>query len=362
MAKPGYLRSSILFLLTLHAVEAPTIEHCYCMNDCSHTTEYEVTLRGEVILDDLLFDGRPVHEFSGLAWDEEHHILYAVSDQGILARMRPRFEKQQPGKTSTPEYHVQHEQREQQVERLVGVETLGAVILQDKYGIPLKGPYRDSEGLALATDGTLLISFERQPRICAHRLNGYQASCWNLSENLQDPRNYQGANLSLEAVTILPGGKALTGPEAPLEGAGNTRQLHLYEAEGHEPTAPRIITAYHPGGLLVGLATLPGGRLLVLERSRTLSPINTPIAVHVYYPWCSDHQNSFLLLAIGGKQLKSRETPRQWPAPGHWPMANFEGIAVRDANHFFLVSDDNDPLPGRASLLYVEWTESNPGM
>ena len=36
-------------------------------------------------------------------------------------------------------------------------------------------------------------------------------------------------------------------------------------------------------------------------------------------------------------------------------MANFEGIAARDANHFFMISDDNGGFPERALLLYVEW-------
>ena len=83
----------------------------------------------------------------------------------------------------------------------------------------------------------------------------------------------------------------------------------------------------------------------MLERRKTAWPMYTPAAVHVYDP---DSRQTF-------RCCTWMATPALGTPDERWPVANFEGIAVRDAHHFFLVSDDNAPLPGRALLLYVEW-------
>ena len=296
------LYPATLLALLLHAPALLATGHCECMHDCAHTARHEAVLRGQVELDELRFSGTRVRELSGLAWDADTHTLYAVSDRGVLVSMRPRFAKQ-PGSVRAGQ--TKPAPRGQEAEQLVGVEPLSAAPLQDPQGAPLAGAYRDSEGLAIAADGTLLVSFERRPRICAYHPDGRHAGCRELSQTLQDRDNYQDGNLALEALAIVPGGKLLTGPEAPLRSVYQAQQLHLYEAGPRAPEAPRVIATHHRRGLLTGLAALADGRLLVLERRKTFFPVHTPTAVHVYYPRCATH-DTFLLLAIGGRK------PRLW--------------------------------------------------
>ena len=125
---------AILLLPTLYAPAAPADEG---RPPCSEAPSPAcpgappvATLRGSVALDALRFDGQPVHELSGLAWDEHTHTLYALSDRGILARMRLRFESRPPG-GSEPDGAPGRA-----VEQLSGVEPIGAAVLLDEHGMP----------------------------------------------------------------------------------------------------------------------------------------------------------------------------------------------------------------------------------
>ena len=298
-----YTRSipvQVALLLLMFCAALPTRGH--------DTSEHSagIQLLGSVALTELRFAGTRVHELSGLAWEAHTETLYAVSDRGVLVHMRPRFDNG----------------------RLVGVQPLQAVPLLDVHGVPLAGDASDSEGLALHTEGTLLVSFERRPRICPYHPDGHPAGpCLSLPAALREPGHYRGKNLALEAVAAGP----FTGPEAALQNE-DARYLHIYSGDRHWQ-----LPAQHPEGYLTGLDTLPDGRLLVLERRRTMLPMHTPTAVHLLDPRSGQSQ---LLLDL------STTT---------WPVANYEGIAARDARHFFLISDDNAPLPERALLLYVGW-------
>ena len=96
--------------------------------------------------------GQTLGGLSGLAWDEDEGLLYAVSDRGQLFHLRPVFID---GK-------------------LIDVEILAAYPLRNGKNQALKGIWADAEGLVAVNgdngipgDGTLIVSFEWRPRLSA---------------------------------------------------------------------------------------------------------------------------------------------------------------------------------------------------
>ena len=88
---------------------------------------------------------------SGLAFDPDQNVLYAVSDSGRLVHFKLTFNENG---------------------RLVGATVVAQHRLKDQTGKRLSGKWADSEGLVAANhknkvrgDTELLISFERHPEL-----------------------------------------------------------------------------------------------------------------------------------------------------------------------------------------------------
>lgn len=128
--------------------------------------------------------------------------------------------------------------------------------LKDTDGRPLKGKLADSEGLAVAPDGTIFISFEGRTRIW--RYDGPDA----VPTPLPKPADFDrfGNNTGLEALAIGPDGALYTIPEVP-----NGRSFPVYRYAHHRWTAPFRIRASE-GFRVTGADVGPDGRLYVLER------------------------------------------------------------------------------------------------
>ena len=110
----------------------------------------QLKLKGSVALKSSIFKSIPVAELSGIAWDNDEKILYAVSDEGYFYHLKVILKNNQ----------------------LSGLHVIYATKLTDTEGKPLKGSHRDSEGLSTLNtnngkqgDTQLLISFENKPRI-----------------------------------------------------------------------------------------------------------------------------------------------------------------------------------------------------
>lgn len=95
-------------------------------------------------------DGFAMVELSGLAWDQDEEILYALSDHGHVFHVRLDFDE----------------------DTINQVEFLAAYALRDPQGAPLGGSSADAEGVALRNhrngrpgDTELIVSFEREPRV-----------------------------------------------------------------------------------------------------------------------------------------------------------------------------------------------------
>ena len=269
-------------------------------------------------------DGMRFSQLSGLAWDDDDGILYAISDKGFLFHLQPVFENGV----------------------LTGVKLLKAIHLRELgSGKPLKGTRADCEGLDILHgrngrkgDAELIISFERFPRIVRYRPDGYAIEELPLPAPLNDAKMYQDSNKMLESVCADSKLGVLTVPEVPLKGErqGVTR---IFSLDGKSwiyplPTGNRISALECLGNYRVMAleSNFSGvlGRLEVFLKLATLSPGGSPTE------------------PVPVETAVALDTGK-----GH-QIDNFEGLARHRGKRFFLVSDDNDLFIQRSLLMYFE--------
>jgi hypothetical protein len=146
-------------------------------------------------------------------------------------------------------------------DRIVGVSETALRPLRGPDGAPLAQLDSDAEGLALATDGTLYVSFEHN-----HRVAALDPGATRLRA-LDRPRDFIGLqdNSGLEALAHDPQGRLVTLPER--SGAWE-RPFPVYRYDGtawQQPYTLRRDAKFLP----VGADTGPDGRLYLLERQFT---------------------------------------------------------------------------------------------
>lgn len=285
-----------------------------------------IRLLGTVRLANDPVDGHSASGLSGLAWDEDEQLLYAVSDRGYLLHMQPRFDE----------------------ERIVGVELTATHGLRGRKQNRLPHHLGDAEGLAIvngsngvAGDAELLISFEGTPRVDRYRPNGQWIASAPTPEILKDGSRYACSNCQLEAIALDPLLGLLLAPQRPLR--GQPRNLHtVYDGRARAWSFPAIAESHCS---LVDLASTPRGGLLVLERR---------------------YRNVFSPVIFAIRRL--RVDPARQPGGGAaavedvavldntqgWSVDNFEGLAHHRDNRYFMVSDDNNSALQSTLLVYFE--------
>lgn len=280
-----------------------------------------VRLLGALRLNDAPLNGLQPCGLSGLAWDEDAGLLYALSDKGALFHLRPEFDSNG---------------------FLSGANLVAAYPLRDELDRSLELPLSDSEGLAIRNgdngtpgDAELLISFEVKPRLVRYTPTGLWKGEERLPAPLRDLRNYDDSNHALEAVTIDPRWGVLTGTEAPLRNhpAG---QIRLFRQNGQFWNYP---LSSAPNSALVAMEALPDGSLLTLERA-FVAPLRP------------------LIISLRRVTLPSGETATPLPVADvavfdssqGWLLDNFEGLTRYRGPRFFMISDDNCK-PWQSTLL-----------
>lgn len=141
---------------------------------------------------------------------------------------------------------------------ITGVTEAGRHLLRDTDGAAMTGPWADSEGLALAADGQLFISFEGVPRVRV------QAGIEGVPSVLpiQPDFSKMQANAALEALAIGPDGAIYTIPE---RSGRQTVPFPVYRFKDEQWDIPFSIPrrdSFQIAGADVG----PDGLLYVLER------------------------------------------------------------------------------------------------
>ncbi|HYA39049.1 MAG TPA: esterase-like activity of phytase family protein [Candidatus Methylomirabilis sp.] len=282
---------------------------------------------GMLQLPNPVVDKMRFSQLSGLAWDDDDDVLYAISDKGFLFHLRPEFENG----------------------NLTGLKLLKAVRLRELgSNKPLGYGRTDCEGLDILKgrngrkgDAELLISFERFPRIVRYRPDGVALEEYSLPAPLNDAKIYQDPNKMLESVCRDPRLGILTVPELPLkdERVGYT---HIFSLKGKSwlyplPTRNRI----------TDMDCLGHGRVMLIE---------------------SNFEGTFGRLTVSLKTMSLPENPLPndlmpvetlvtFDTEQDHQIDNFEGLAHHRGNRFFMVSDDNDLFIQRSLLMYFEVLE-----
>lgn len=278
--------------------------------------EKNIQLQGALKIDSVTTSGEKLMEFSGLAWDHDENVLYALSDRGYVVHFRPVFNR----------------------DELIDLELIAYHALLDNNNKPLRYRHADSEGLELVGanngikgDTVLVISFERIPRLLRYDTKGNFINAIPISKTLADIDQYQGENKSLEAVTTHPQFGLLVGTERTLPGSGN----NVFTLNGLNAWTFTASNQEH--GSLVGMTSLANGVLIVLERS---------------FPGIfAGVTSSLYMVELNNNALKQQLLTTLKPSDAVF-NDNFEGITWHRSNHFFMISDDNDNVLQQNLLLY----------
>jgi hypothetical protein len=279
------------------------------------------------LLGALSLSRQPVNGFSprglsGLSWDEDSGLLYALSDEAKLFHLRPVFS----------------------ADLLVNIEIVSAYALLDARGRALKQPWTDSEGLAIDKgangkpgDSELIISFERRPRISRYTPTGKWLRDEPLPASLQNPNYYSESNKALEAVTLHDRWGLLTAPErsprgtsagyVPIIASDRAWSYPLYGA---------------PNSSLVAMEALPDGSLLTLERA--FVSLFHPLLITLRHTHLAPQSTESLVV----------EEVAVFDTSQGWIMDNFEGLTRHRGLRFFMISDDNRSSLQSTLLVYFE--------
>ncbi|MCP5150508.1 MAG: esterase-like activity of phytase family protein [Chromatiales bacterium] len=285
-----------------------------------------IRFHGALALAPRVVDGITLGGLSGLAWDEDEGLLYAVSDRGSIFHLRPRIEDG----------------------TLVGVEAVAAHRLRDQRGRALRGRAADAEALAMRDppngkrgDSRLVVSYEGFPRVTEHFPDGRYRGVRPLPAHLGHPGAYASGNQALEAMTMHPRMGTLVAPERPL--AGESADVVPITSLAGEEWTYRLFP--YANASLVDMATLADGSLLTLERA--YGPLYFPLVIslrHVAWPF-------------DAKPLRV-DTYAVLDSSRGFDIDNFEGVALHRDNHVFLVSDDNFHPLQRTLLVYLELVQA----
>lgn len=274
------------------------------------------------------FHGVSLGGLSGLAWDNDESILYAIADNAELHHLEPRFEGQ----------------------RLSGVKHLGIYYLQDAQGRPLDAPWNDAEGLTLLNgdngirgDSVLVVSFEIRMRIRRYNNTGKRLGEVNLPRPLANPRRYPNANNSLEAITTHPRWAFLLAPERTLRGDPKGF-ITLFSTQGASWIYP---LARQPNSSLVAMETLADGRVLFLERAFT--SVMQPLIISLRRAALPENPSAPLAV----------EDVAIFDTSKGWLLDNFEGLSHYRDQRFFMISDDNRHFLQNTLLVFFELLPEN---
>jgi len=269
-------------------------------------------------------DGMRFSQLSGLVWDDDDGILYAISDKGFLFHLQPLFENGM----------------------LTGLKLLKAYHLREAgSNKPLKGTRADSEGMDILNgrnghkgDAELIVSFERFPRIVRYRPDGYAISEYPLPAPLNDAKMYQDSNKMLESVCADSKLGILTAPEAPLKGE-RRGYTHIFSLDGRSWIYP--IPA---GNRISALECLGNNRVLVLESNFT----GLLGRLEVFLKLATLSPNASATEPVPVETVVTLDNGKKYQ------IDNFEGLARHRGNRFFIISDDNDLFIQRSLLMYFE--------
>jgi len=297
----------------------------------------KIRMKNSIALKKGEFNAIPISEFSGIAWDEDEQLLYAVSDEGYLYHLKLQFSKD----TS---------------KKLTSIQVVFATKLKNAIGSPLKGKYSDSEGLSLKNgnngktgDSKLIVSFENKPRISEYSPSGELIKNIAIQKRFRKRKTYRTKNKALESVTNHPEYGILTVAQHPIKGDDIKYQTLYATSKGAKELVWHFQASDATNSSVTGLETLDDGSILILERVYQ-NPI-TPIIMslkRLRLDRCNEK-----------KECETEEIARFDGADG-WLLDNFEGLAKLHGNELLVVSDDNKNPLQKTIFVHFEVLEDKP--
>ncbi len=288
-----------------------------------------IEVRGSLNIRELEYAGELLAELSGIAWDEDESILYAVSDEGVLFHLQLQFRG----------------------DSLVDAKVTAAWPLQDEAGKRLTGKWKDSEGLAVILsnnaklgDTQLLVAFERRPRIVRYSVQGEFLGTVDIPDELEDRKSYFKSNKALESLAIHPVYGVITSPEYPLK-ADADDIISIFSQHGK---IWGIRRSPIENAAVVAMEVLNDGSVLILQRAykSPFHPLIIILSQVVLDESCemrvANRQNSLCVRV----DLATLSTAKGWA------LDNFEGLTMYNNNAFLMVSDNNGAGIQRTLLTY----------
>jgi hypothetical protein len=251
--------------------------------------------------------GQKIGELSGLAWDGDENLLYAVSDDGLIHHFVLRLDGA----------------------RIAELKPVFSGRLSPVTGEGSNRALRNAEGLAALNAGNgkrsdteLLVALEDGPAIARFTPKGQYIASAKLPGPLADKNSYNDDKERLESVAVHPLHGLLTAPERPL--LGPSRDHHtVFAADGRTWS---FKTFQPKRSSLKAVETMPDGGLLILERTRDEQG-GAAIARlrHVDLPKCA---------ADGSCVVVDPPT-----SSGEIPPGNYEGLTRISDDLYLMVSD-----------------------
>jgi len=299
---------ALLFLLSLLCLDAQMQEYSILPEKKNRVKSMQIHILDSKELKFKKLHGIKVTELSALAYNEG--TLYALSDRGKL-------------------FHFALNIENEKIESLVLKQ---AYNLKNRKHKDLKKDMRDSEGLAFV-DGSLVISFETQPRVELFSLEGVKREEKKIHKDLRDKKRYQNENKALEAVAYSEKYGVVTAPEVALKRKDKAYHTLYAEKKSWDFLACGNITA---------LEFINENELLVLERVYDKKSLKGFIALtKVFLDACNNGVCNSKLLA----KLESKKG---------WRIDNFEGLSKVAQNRYLMISDDNDSKNQKTLLVLFE--------
>ncbi len=268
----------------------------------------QVDVLDVVILPETRLVGIKVSEISGIAWDADAGVLWAVTDKARLIRFQLSIDG----------------------DRIATFQAETAIALTDTAGTKIDNDFFNPEGMAIinGSDGDpanaeFAIVSELGPAIARFSTSGKWLADFEVPAPLRDPARQKSEGDGLEALTLHPVHGLVTLPEEPLLDA--PRRIHtLFAGDG---TSYQFSTEAVGNTSVKALETLSNGRILLLDRMRSEDKLRL-------LPFLS-----IIDLAACKPDAPCPVVTAPVMVPGVTD-ADFEGITEVSPGRFLMISDD----------------------
>jgi hypothetical protein len=267
-------------------------------------------------------NGYRIEELSGLAWDADEKLLYAVSDRGVLHHFRIHLDGN----------------------RIARMEVIYSAALTGADGTELT--VNDAEDVAVIngdngreSDSELLIALEDGPAVARFTPQGKRLADVGLPAPLSDKAQYAKKNRRLESVAFDTRYGMVTAPETAL--LGRPEDQHTLYATGGEKWTFKAFQPEHSN--LKAIEIMPDGNALVLERTREKK--GAPFVGRLRY-----------VDLAGCGERRTCSVTDYMPEPASGLANNFEGMTRLFDNLLLLVTDKTvkDGEPTSFTLLALQ--------